>query len=110
MVFRFSADNDKAIEILRGNKVRILDGGVRDARQQIDDGKDSYKPQAVRGHRRRPVGVIVAAFSAKGGYDVTLCDVGAVASRTGLDPGASASRGRHPPGGGREDDHPRRQI
>lgn len=49
--------------------------------------KNSYKPQKFAVIGAGPVGCIVAAFLAKGGYDVTLCDVIPALLQPALDPG-----------------------
>ena len=49
--------------------------------------KSGYQPKRFAVVGAGPVGAIVAAFLAKGGYDVTLCDVVPSLLRPALDPG-----------------------
>ncbi len=49
--------------------------------------KNSYRPQKFAVVGAGPVGCIVAAFLAKGGFDVTLCDVQTSLLEPTLDPG-----------------------
>ena len=49
--------------------------------------KTEFHPQSFAVIGAGPVGCIVAAFLAKGGYDVTLCDVIAKLIKPALDPG-----------------------
>jgi 2-dehydropantoate 2-reductase len=50
-------------------------------------GERNYKPTKFAVIGAGPVGVIVAAFLAKGGYEVTLCDVVPALLEPALDPG-----------------------
>jgi 2-dehydropantoate 2-reductase len=50
-------------------------------------GERNYKPEKFAVIGAGPVGVIVAAFLAKGGYEVTLCDVVPALLEPALDPG-----------------------
>jgi len=50
-------------------------------------GESDYKPERFAVIGAGPVGVIVAAFLAKGGYEVTLCDVVPALLEPALDPG-----------------------
>ncbi|HSE14915.1 MAG TPA: 2-dehydropantoate 2-reductase N-terminal domain-containing protein, partial [Candidatus Deferrimicrobium sp.] len=50
-------------------------------------GTGSYRPKRFAVVGAGPVGAIVAAFLAKGGYDVTLCDVVPSLLEPALDPG-----------------------
>jgi len=50
-------------------------------------GKSGYQPKRFAVVGAGPVGAIVAAFLAKGGYDVTLCDVVPSLLEPALDPG-----------------------
>ena len=49
--------------------------------------KSSYKPKKFAVIGAGPVGGVVAAFLAKGGYDVTLCDVVSALLEPALEPG-----------------------
>ena len=49
--------------------------------------ENSYKPKKFAVIGAGPVGGIVAAFLARGGYDVTLCDVVPALLEPALDPG-----------------------
>ncbi len=49
--------------------------------------KSSYKPKKFAVIGAGPVGGVVAAFLAKGGYDVTLCDVVSTLLEPALEPG-----------------------
>ncbi len=49
--------------------------------------KNSFRPKSFAVIGAGPVGCIVAAFLAKGGYDVTLCDIVAELIEPALDPG-----------------------
>jgi 2-dehydropantoate 2-reductase len=49
--------------------------------------KGDFNPQSIAVIGAGPVGCIVAAFLAKGGYDVTLCDVVPDLLKPALDPG-----------------------
>ena len=49
--------------------------------------KTDFHPQAFAVIGAGPVGCIVAAFLANGGYDVTLCDVMSELLEPALDPG-----------------------
>jgi 2-dehydropantoate 2-reductase len=51
------------------------------------DGKADFRPQKFAVVGAGPVGCIVAAFLAKGGYEVTLCDVIPDLLKPALDPG-----------------------
>ncbi len=50
-------------------------------------GESSYKPKKIAVIGAGPVGGIVAAFLARGGYDVTLCDVVSSLLEPALEPG-----------------------
>lgn len=50
-------------------------------------GESSFSPKSFAVIGAGPVGCIVAAFLAKGGYDVTLCDVVPALLETALNPG-----------------------
>ena len=49
--------------------------------------KNSFRPKSFAVIGAGPVGCIVAAFLAKGGYDVTLCDIVPELIEPALDPG-----------------------
>ena len=59
----------------------------RDLERHKMNDKSGFNPQSFAVIGAGPVGCIVAAFLAKGGYEVTLCDVVPDLLKPALDPG-----------------------